>query len=246
MEENQSELTKKERKELRRQERGLEEADLARKKTIRRVLIWLVSVAIIVGAFWGIVKLAGKTPVVSEGSLSKPVDSADNYSGNKDAKTVLVEYSDFQCPACGAFYPIVKQLVADNSSKLKLVYRNFPLQQHANARIAAYAAEAAGKQGKYWEMHDKIFENQNSWSEQTNARDIMIKYTLDLKLNVDQFKKDIDSKEIKDKVDGDYQSGVDSNIDSTPTFFLNGKKMLPPNSFDDFKNQITNAINSAS
>lgn len=165
--------------------------------------------------------------------------------GNKNAKTTLVEYSDYECPACALFYPVVKQIVDQNPDKLVFVYRNFPLPQHQNALSAAYAAEAAGKQGKFWEMHDLLFTNQNTWASQssTTARDTFIGYATQLGLNIDQFQKDMDSQAVKDKVETDYQSGVKSGVGATPTFYLNGSKMAPPTSLNGFQNTIVQAIN---
>ena len=237
-------LTRKERIELRRQERKTE--GNGSKKGSRRFLIWVISVLIIGGSIFGVIKLAGRNNIVvdSGNALSTAVHASDWILGNKNAKTVLVEYSDYQCPACALFNPVVRDFVASNSANIEFVFRNFPLEQHANGRISAYAVEAAGKQGKFWEMHDKIFSNQTAWSESVTARDIFIGYAMTLKLNTDQFKKDLDSQEIKDKVETDYQSGIKSGVSSTPSFYLNGKKMAPPASFDDFKNTIEQSINS--
>ncbi len=128
---------------------------------------------------------------------------------------------------------------------MELVYRNFPLSQHANAMLAAQAAEAAGKQGKFWEMHDKIFEGQDAWASQSNtdAQNTFVLYAQSLNLNINQFKKDLDLAEIKAKIEGDYQGGIKSGINATPTFFLNGEKLPPPTSYGDFENAIIQAIN---
>jgi protein-disulfide isomerase len=237
-------ITRKERIELRRRERKLEGGDL--NKGSRRVLIWVVAVIIIGGSIFGVIKLAGKNNVsVDSGSaLYAAVGASDWILGNKSAKTVLVEYSDYQCPACALFYPVVRDLVASNSANIEFVYRNFPLAQHANSRLSAYAVEAAGKQYKFWEMHDLVFTNQSTWSESLTARDIFIGYARTLKLDINQFNKDMDSQEIKDKVEADYQSGIKSGVNSTPSFYLNGKKMAPSNSFDEFRKVIIQSIGS--
>lgn len=156
--------------------------------------------------------------------------------GNRTASTTLMEYSDFQCPACGAYYPILKQLHQEFGNELRFVYRHFPLRQiHFNAELAARAAEAAGKQGKFWEMHDMIFENQKEWSERGSARNAFIQYAQSLGLDVERFKSDMDAKETKQKVSADYNGGVGFGVNSTPTFFLNGEKLRNPGSYEEFK-----------
>ena len=168
----------------------------------------------------------------------------DRVKGNKNAVVKLVEYSDFQCPACGAYYPIVKQLMDEYGDKVKFTYKHFPLRRiHANADLAARAAEAAGVQGKFWEMHDMIFENQEKWSE-ARAQSIFVGYAKDLGLGADKFKKDLSSKEVKAKVQNDFEEGIALGVNSTPSFFLNGEKLSGIKSYEEFKNIIENAINS--
>lgn len=175
--------------------------------------------------------------------LSTSVASVEWTKGNTESSVILVEYSDFQCPACGSYFPLVKKLMQEFDDRIKFSYRNFPLRQiHRNAEPAARAAEAAGKQGKFWEMHDLLFENQNEWSESMNAKSKFESYASQLGLNMDQFKTDRDSKEVGEKINKDYQSGVASRVNGTPTFFLNGKKIDNPRSYDQFKTIIIQAL----
>jgi len=155
------------------------------------------------------------------------INSFDATKGNNEAMMELIEYSDFQCPACGYYYPFIKNITQEFSGQLLFSYRHFPLSQHLNANIAARAAESAGKQNKFWEMHDLIFENQNSWSNNKQVRELLIGYAEIIGLDINKFNTDIDSQEIKDKVSSDYKGGVKIGINSTPTFFLNGKKLDP-------------------
>ncbi|OGE44123.1 hypothetical protein A3B45_04205 [Candidatus Daviesbacteria bacterium RIFCSPLOWO2_01_FULL_39_12] len=168
---------------------------------------------------------------------------ADDWlKGNKEAKVSLVEYSDFQCPACGAYYPLLKQLNQEFGDKILFVYRHFPLPNHKNAEPAAQAAEAAGRQGKFWEMHDLLFENQTDWSNQSAAKETFIEYAQSLNLDIEKFKSDLDSPQVKDKVKRDYQSGLQFKVNATPTFFLNNQKLPNPRSFEEFKSIIQNEI----
>lgn len=186
--------------------------------------------------------------------LSKPasvvkVDSkllmrADsNKIATSSAKVTLVEFSDFQCPACGVYYPMVSQVVKDFTGTMNFVYRNFPLTDlHPNAQIAAQAAEAAGLQGKYWEMHDALFTKQNDWSASSSAQDIFAQYATTLGINADQFKKDIDSDTVKNKIAEDVRDGNTLGINATPTFFLDGVKLDNPATLSDFETAVKNEI----
>lgn len=148
----------------------------------------------------------------------------------------LVEFSDFQCPACGAYYAPVKQLVSEFASDMTFVYRNFPLISiHKNAQIAAQAAEAAGVQGKFWEMHDMLFSTQTEWSNSNSPKDIFAGYAEKLGLNKEQFLKDIDSSVVTDRIAQDVNDGNALAISGTPTFFLDGVKLDNPASLADFE-----------
>lgn len=210
------------------------------------VLAFSVFVVILI-----VIKLAGSKPPADKTSGQSTssvniISSSDRVLGNKDAKVTLVEYSDFQCPACGAYYPIVKQLNLEFAGRIQFVYRHFPLTQiHANANLAALSAEAAGKQNKFWEMHDIIFENQSKWSGEKNAKDLFVEYAQKLNLDVEKFKNDLDSDEVQEKVANDYQSGIRLGVNATPTFFLNGTKLQNPASYEAFKKLLEEAISQA-
>ncbi|MBI2063796.1 MAG: thioredoxin domain-containing protein [Candidatus Yanofskybacteria bacterium] len=182
--------------------------------------------------------MAGRSPQSQSAVLLDAVSSSDWVTGNQESSVILIEYSDFQCPACGAYYPLVNKLIKEQGENFKFVYRHFPLQQHPNAKPAAYAAEAAGKQGKFWEMEAMIFENQNNWSGSKNADDIFRGYAGSLGLNLEQFDADRKSEEAKNKVDADSQSGVRAGVNATPTFFLNGKK-IQPRGYDEFVEMVS-------
>ena len=153
-------------------------------------------------------------------SLKPTVSNADHAQGNMDADLVIVEYGDYQCPYCGAAYPILKKLMSQFGDQIKFVFRNFPLSEmHQYARAAALAAEAAGLQGKFWEMHDAIYENQRALNEM-----LLMKLAEKLKLNIPQFGEDIKSSKLAEKVDADFESGVMSGVNGTPSFYVNGKK----------------------
>lgn len=164
--------------------------------------------------------------------------------GNPQAVIVLVEYSDFQCPACASWSNLVNQAIEKYHQDLRFEYRHFPLQTiHKRAFGAAKAAEAAGRQGKFWPMSELLFSNQASWSESLGFESIIKKYATDLKIDVNQFIKDYNQKFSSDIVRSDIKKGNQLNLDSTPTFFLNNKK-IQPQSADDFFKLIQEAIES--
>lgn len=154
------------------------------------------------------------------------------------ASVTLVEFGDYQCPACGSVYHLVKQLLDEEKDKLTFVFRNFPLSIHPNARPAAEAAEAAGEQGKFWQMHDKLFEAQTEWSESTKSPDIFVKYAKELGLDTEKFKKSVESLKFQDKINRDVNDGTTLGINSTPTFYINGNKLENLASYDDLKKAV--------
>lgn len=210
-------------------------------------VLWAIIAIVIIGSVFGIIKLASKSQAPNSGSDTlaltiSAINDNENIKGDKEAKATLIEYSDFQCPACGSYYPILKKVAEDMENQVRFAYRHFPLPQHKNAKLAAAVAEAAGKQGQFWEMHDLIFQNQSDWSEEKNAAVIFAQYAQDLQLDLAKFKTDIASEEIKAKIENDYKSGVKAGVNSTPSFFLNGEKMTNPHNYDEFKNAIEQVL----
>jgi protein-disulfide isomerase len=152
--------------------------------------------------------------------LTISVNSNDHLFGNSNATLELVEYGDYECPYCGRAYPIVKDIKKKLDGDIKFVFRNFPLSKiHPHAFMAAVATEAANLQGKFWEMHDMVFENQKSLNEGN-----IIHFASLLGLDADRFKEDIQNKLLFEKVEKDFESGLRSGVNRTPTFFINGEK----------------------
>jgi protein-disulfide isomerase len=167
--------------------------------------------------------------------LIPEVNSGDHYHGNVNAKITLVEFGDFECPYCGRAHPLIKRLLKEKGKELHFVFRNFPLREiHPNAYAAALAAEAAGKQGKYWEMHDLIFENQDKLSDS-----FLLSLAENLDLDLKQFAKDLKSEEIENKIEMDFESGIRSGVNGTPAFFLNDSLIL---TYDETYESLVDAI----
>ncbi len=175
------------------------------------------------------------TPTVNESILIK---SDSTQTGPKDAKVTIVEFGDFQCPACAQAQSVVNRLKEEYSGKMNFVYRHYPLSQHKNAVIAAQAAEAAGEQKKFWEMSDMLYENQSEWGESAKPLDIFANYAQELKLDVNQFKKAVTDEKYKAKVLKDQADGTAAQIRYTPTFFINGHKIEGSFAYDTFKGGI--------
>jgi len=136
----------------------------------------------------------------------------------------VVEFGDYQCPACAQVHPDVKKLKDEYKDDITFVYRNFPLPSHQNAMPAAEAAEAAGTQGKFWEMHNILFETQAQWSSLADPTSIFEQFAQELELDTDKFKKDITSKANKTRISTDQSDGYAVGVSGTPTFFINGVK----------------------
>ena len=165
--------------------------------------------------------------------------------GNLESKVKLVEWSDFQCPACYYYFSILKELDNRFGDQILFEYRNFPLKQiHRNAMMAAISTEAAGVQNKFWEMYDKLFENQKDWSNmnKTKFEQTLAGYAEEIGLDVEKFKSDLVSKEIADKVEASYKFAIKNKIDSTPTFFLNDNKINNPRTIDEFSKIIQDKL----
>jgi protein-disulfide isomerase len=152
--------------------------------------------------------------------LAVPVGARDHVQGAKGAPVTLVEYGDYECPHCGRAYPIVKAVQHAFGTRLRFVFRNFPLgQMHPHAESAAEAAEAAAAQGKFWEMHDALYEHQDALEP-----DNLVAYADKLRLAVKRFAADLEKRVHASRVREDFQSGVRSGVKGTPTFFINGAR----------------------
>lgn len=210
---------------------------------MKRTITWLYIIgAVILVALIAFVVSANKA---GDGNDPLSVRDNDQTKGGNKAPAVLVEYSDFQCPACATYYPIVKKMNERFGQQLNIVYRHFPLTSiHPNALAAARAAEAAGKQGKFWKMHDKIFEKQNEWANAPSPEDYFTQYANEIGLDGAAYVQDFSSDETTQKINQDRNSGNSLKVNSTPSFFLNGER-IRPTSEANFIELITAAIGNA-
>ncbi len=204
----------------------------------KRVIFWLGFVVVLALIVWGLIAAMDKGSAGPKGTklgTPAPVTFADHVRGPESAPVTLIEYSDFQCPACQNYYPVVERLLASSTVPIRMVYRHFPLPQHANAVISAQASEAAALQGKFWEMYSFIFANHAEWTGLNDPREVFAGYAQRIGLNVTRFKADMDGAVAKDMVQKQLAESRSVGINQTPTFFLNGKMIENPQGYEPFK-----------
>jgi protein-disulfide isomerase len=166
--------------------------------------------------------------------LTPPISKQDHIKGPRNAPVQLVEYGDYQCPHCGAAFPVVNAIERLFNGKLTFVFRHFPLSEvHPWAEPAAIAAEAADRQGKFWPMHNMLFQYQQQLSPRT-----LLVFAEELELNIRSFKADLSDPALAEKVEAHFESGVRSGVNGTPSFFINGYKYNGPYDFDSLSGAI--------
>lgn len=217
------------------------------KNTLKDIGFWaliVIGIGLVVGGMIYLISRQQTSSNENPPTIETAMAVDDWVLGNRDAKVVITEYSDLQCPACGYYHPVLKDLMKEFGDRVALVYRHFPLSIHPYANTMAYAADAAGKQGKFWEMHDLIFESQNEWTNDSAGavEDRIFRFAETLKLNIEQFKKDFESNDLRNNAERHVVGNSKTNLYYTPTFFLNGKLIENPKSYDEFRNVILEAL----
>lgn len=209
---------------------------------------WII-LGVIIAASIGLIFLvssgddSGNPASVSE---ALEITDADHTKGIENASVQLVEYSDFQCPACGALFPIVDQVVKDYEDQIIYAFRHFPIVSiHPNAMAAARAAESAGYQDMFWEMHDTLFIRQNEWSPSSNATTIFEGYASELGLDIDEFQEGVTSEEASKTINSSLSVATGIGVNATPTYFINGEQIPTPQSVEEFSATIQAALDAA-
>ena len=216
---------------------------------IKRTVFWITFLGILALIIWGLAVAMNRPLNVGDSPAGSPapVSDTDHVQGPVNAPVTLIEYSDFQCPACENYYYFVVKLLQDEpSTTVRFVYRHYPLPQHANAIPAAMASEAAGLQGKFWGMYDLIFKNHADWTELADPTSVFVGYATTLGLDVVKFKTDLKSKDLVARIAAYSDSGQTTGINATPTFFINGKPITNPQAYADFKKLIDQAASASS
>lgn len=177
-----------------------------------------------------------------KGATTLQIDySKGQKIGSDSAKVKLVEFSDFECPACSDVAPFVVKVRSTYPEQVQLIYRHFPLAQHKFGRQAATLAEAAGQEGKFWEMHDKLFATQSQWSSLSDPTDFFLGLAKELNLDENKIKQALEEDAFKSKIDEDFAEGQRLGVNYTPTFFLNGRK-LNLQTFDDLNTAVAEEL----
>jgi protein-disulfide isomerase len=199
---------------------------------MKRLLPFAIIIVVLVGAVaagWVVLRSArdqknGPTPTPDPAGQVKGAEPP-HVRGNAAAPVTLEEFGDFQCPSCGTYEPELKKIEAEFGDKLKVIFRELPLlPMHEHALMAAQAAEAAGLQGKFWEMHDLLYENQSKWVEQKDLVPVFVDYAKQLGLNPDQFMKDLSGETVTQRIFQDGKRAHSLGLKGTPSFFVNGKE----------------------
>jgi protein-disulfide isomerase len=209
----------------------------------REAKILIAVLVVIVGGMIGLFVIANQNQTTNTPTGDKTKIVRDNSHKQGSGAIQLVEFGDYQCPACGAAYPNLKQLMTDYNGKITFYFRNFPLTNlHPNAMAAANAAEAAGDQGKYFEMHNKLYETQKDWSTLGDPTDTFTGYAKDLGLDADKFKKALSDKQFQNLIDQDVADATALNVEATPTLYFNGTKYTGSSNYADLKNQVDSLL----
>jgi protein-disulfide isomerase len=215
---------------------------------MKRYLPFVIIVGVALGTFGsGAMLYRAKHPLLQAMPEEKALSGNSgaesmHIRGNPDAPVTMEEFGDFQCPPCGSFAAFAEQLLKEYDSRLRIVFRHFPLVAHEHAREASLAAEAAGLQGHFWEMYDVLYREQAAWSKAPNARELFESYAGTIGLNVDQFKMDMDGEQAKARVDSDQARAESLGINVTPTIYINGQPVDPK---DKNPEGVRAAINAA-
>jgi protein-disulfide isomerase len=188
-----------------------------------KVIFSVIAVVVLGLVGLAVMKHASAPNVTQE--VAAEVGASEWVKGNPDAEVSIIEYADFQCPACAAYHEVPDQYLESFDGKVNLVFRHYPLPFHQHALAAALAAEAAGKQGKFWEMQDLLFETQKEWTNATDGKSVFRGFAEDLGLNMDQYDADLKDKTLRAKVEQDIKTGRALEVPGTPSFFIDGERI---------------------
>lgn len=199
------------------------------KNQLKRFLPFLIIVAVLIAAvvvvrtFWKSSQSGPSTNTSTNTGSDPPGAEPPRIRGNPNAPVTLEEFADFQCPSCGAYYPELKKIEAEFGDRLRVIFRERPLvPPHEHALIAAQAAEAAGVQGRFWEMHDKLYESQKTWSEAKDVVPLFVDYAKQIGVDPDRFMRDLNGEVVAARIFQDGKRAHALGISATPTFFVNG------------------------
>jgi protein-disulfide isomerase len=206
-----------------------------------KVILGIGLIVIAIGVILFATSKPTSEPVATD--LQSVLKDNDHQTGSKDVKVTIVEFGDYQCPACAFAHGPIKQITETykGGSKLNFIFKNYPLPSHRNAFPSAQAAEAAALQGKFWEMHNLVYERQEQWSDSTDPVSIFKEYAKELGLDLAKFEADYKSDAVRSRINADAEDGKKLGIDRTPTIYINGVMQEKIPTYDDMKKIIDSA-----
>jgi protein-disulfide isomerase len=204
-------------------------------KLFKPLIVIVIAVAVAAGAAVYLSRQPDEPANTSAAPTHVDIKGGGHFRGPANASVTLVEFGDYQCPSCGAYHPLVKEVLNRYPQQVRLEYHHFPLiTVHPNTMLASQAVEAAGDQGKFWEMHDAVFEHQNDWAGSPNPEPVFITLATGLGLDINKFMQGLRSPEIQQRILKDVERGQDARVEATPTFFINGEQIHVRLSMEDF------------
>jgi protein-disulfide isomerase len=204
-------------------------------KALKPLIVIILAVAVAAGAAVYLSRQPDQPAETAAAPTHADIQGGGHIRGPEKAAVTLVEFGDYQCPSCGAYHPLVKEILNRYPQQLRLEFHHFPLISiHQNSMMASMSAEAAGEQGHYWEMHDALFEHQREWAENPNAEPIFIALATRLGLDINKFMQGLRSPDLQARILKDVTRGQDARVEAVPTFFINGEQVHIKLSMEDF------------
>jgi protein-disulfide isomerase len=205
------------------------------RKAIKPVVVIILAVAVAAGAAVYLSRQPDRSSETNAAPLTADIKGGGHFRGPENATVTLVEFGDYQCPSCGAYHPFVKEILNRYPQQVRLEFHHFPLISiHPNSMAASKAAEAAGEQGHYWEMHDALFEFQTQWSNQPDPKRVFAAIANRIGINGTILVQTMDSPRLQERILKDVEQGNRANIQAVPTFFINGQQVHIQLSMEDF------------
>jgi protein-disulfide isomerase len=201
----------------------------------KSLIVIVLAVAVAAGAAVYLSRQPDQPSETAAAPAHADIRGGGHFRGPENAALTLVEFGDYQCPSCGAFHPLVKEILNRYPQQVRFEFHHFPLISiHPNTMLASMTAEAAGEQGHYWEMHDALFEHQREWADSPNAEPIFIALASRFGLDTNRFMQALRSPQVQDRILKDVTRGQDAKVEATPTFFINGERISVKLSMEDF------------
>ncbi len=208
-------------------------------KFLKPLVVIILAVAVAAGAAVYLSRQPDQPADTPGATTHADIKGGGRIRGPENAPLTLVEFGDYQCPSCGAYHPLVKEILNRYPQQLRLEFHHFPLVTiHPNSMLASQAAEAAGEQGRYWEMHDAIFDHQREWADSPNAEPIFIALASGFGLDINKFMQALRSPQIQERILKDVERGNNAHVEAVPTFFINGEQVHVRLSMEDFVQAI--------